>query len=323
MTSQLAFKAGLGAALLQALASLFSAPAAAQDKEPPPTPFIVQENTIRKLSEHVWEIPDRNRPGVPNVAIIVGSRATLIVDTGMGPKSGAVVAREAQRLSKNTEFYLATTDFRPEHITGAMALPPNTKWLVPVAQKMDIASTTKTYMSNFMSRSADLTEALKDVKLRDPDIIFDRDAKIDLGGGVIVDLYWYGPARTNGDVVIFVEPDRLLHGGNILGSMSYPGMPAETPSVKNWLDILDKLDALHPLIVVPNHGDVRDATLIASQRAVLRDLQRRSQELKAEGVSAEAAGGTLTAEFDATHHDWKNLGGIPAIVQRFYEDASP
>ena len=102
MTSQLAFKAGLGAALLQALASLFCAPAAAQDKEPPPTPFIVQENTIRKLSEHVWEIPDRNRPGVPNVAIIVGSRATLIVDTGMGPKSGSVVSREAQRLSKNT-----------------------------------------------------------------------------------------------------------------------------------------------------------------------------------------------------------------------------
>ena len=322
MTLQLAFKAVVGAALLQALASLSCAPAAAQDKEPPPTPFIVQENTIRKLSEHVWEIPDRNRPGVPNVAIIVGSRATLIVDTGMGPKSGAVVAREAQRLSKNTEFYLATTDFRPEHITGAMALPPNTKWLVPAAQKLDIAGT-QAYMNNFMARSADLRNALKDVKLRDPDVIFDRDVKIDLGGGVIVHLIWYGPARTNGDVVIFVEPDRLLHGGNILGSMSYPGMPESTPSVKNWLDVLDKLEALHPLIVLPNHGDVRDAALIPSQRAVLRDLQRRSLELKAEGATAEAAGGTLTAEFDAKYHDWKNLGGIPAIVQRFYEDASP
>jgi glyoxylase-like metal-dependent hydrolase (beta-lactamase superfamily II) len=317
-----AFKAGVKAALLPAFLGLAGASVAAQDKEQPPTPFIVQEHTIRKLSEHVWEIPDRNRPGVPNVAIIVGSRATLIVDTGMGPKSGAVVAREAQRLSKNTEFYLATTDFRPEHITGAMALPPNTKWLVPAAQKLDIAGT-QAYMNNFMARSADLRNALKDVKLRDPDVIFDRDVKIDLGGGVIVHLIWYGPARTNGDVVIFVEPDRLLHGGNILGSMSYPGMPESTPSVKNWLDMLDKLEALHPLIVLPNHGDVRDAALIPSQRAVLRDLQRRSQELKAEGATAEAAGETLTAEFDAKYPDWKNLGGIPAIVQRFYEDSSP
>jgi glyoxylase-like metal-dependent hydrolase (beta-lactamase superfamily II) len=323
MTLHGAFKAGVAAALLQGFAALACAPVAAQDKESPPTPFIVQEHTIRKLSEHVWEIPDRNRPGVPNVAIVVGTRATLIVDTGMGPKSGAVIAREAQQLSKNTEFYLATTDFRPEHITGAAALPPNTKWLIPAAQKVDIAASTQTYMNNFMARSAELKNALQDVKLRDPDVIFDRDVKIDLGGGVIVHLIWYGPARTNGDVVVFVEPDRLLHGGNILSSMSYPGMPESTPSVKNWLDILDRLEALHPLIILPNHGDVRDASLIPSQRTVLRDLQRRSLELKAEGATAEAAGGTLTAEFDAKYPDWKNLGAIPAIVRRFYEETSP
>jgi glyoxylase-like metal-dependent hydrolase (beta-lactamase superfamily II) len=294
--------------------------AIAQDQAAPVIPFIVQEHIVKKISDHVWEIPDRNRPGVPNVAIIVGSRATLVVDTGMGPKSGEIVVREAQKLSKNTEFYLATTDFRPEHITGAMSFPPGTVWLVPAAQKADIAESTRNYISSFMSRSADLTAALKDVKLRDPDVVFDRDAKLDLGGGVTVHLIWYGPARTNGDIVIFVEPDRVLHAGNILGSKSYPGMPDNTPSVTNWLDILDKLEALHPLIVMPNHGDVRDATLISSQREVLRDLQRRTRELKAEGRTAEEAGQTLTAEFDVKYPDWKGVGGIPAIVRRFYAE---
>jgi glyoxylase-like metal-dependent hydrolase (beta-lactamase superfamily II) len=294
--------------------------AIAQDSAGPVIPFIVQEHIVKQISDHVWEIPDRNRPGVPNVAIIVGSRATLVVDTGMGPKSGEIVVREAQKLSKNTEFYLATTDFRPEHITGAMSFPPGTVWLVPAAQKADIAESTRSYISSFMSRSADLTAALKDVKLRDPDVVFDRDAKLDLGGGVTVHLIWYGPARTNGDIVIFVEPDRVLHAGNILGSKSYPGMPDNTPSVTNWLDILDKLEALHPLIVMPNHGDVRDATLISSQREVLRDLQRRTRELKAEGRTAEEAGQTLTAEFDVKYPDWKGVGGIPAIVRRFYAE---
>ena len=98
--------------------------AIAQDQAAPAMPFIVQEHIVKQISDHVWEIPDRNRPGVPNVAIIVGSRATLVVDTGMGPKSGEIVVREAQKLSKNTEFYLATTDFRPEHITGAMSFRP-------------------------------------------------------------------------------------------------------------------------------------------------------------------------------------------------------
>jgi glyoxylase-like metal-dependent hydrolase (beta-lactamase superfamily II) len=294
--------------------------AVAQSQAAPPTPFIVQEHTVKQISDHVWEIPDKNRPGVPNVAIIVGSRATLVVDTGMGPQSGEIDVREAQRLSKNTEFYLATTDFRPEHITGAQAFPANTVWIVPEAQKADIGESTKSYIESFSSRSADLLNALKDVKLRDPDIVFDRDARIDLGGGVTVQLMWFGPARTNGDVVIFVEPDSVLHAGNILGSKSYPGMPDHTPSVTNWLNIMDKLEALHPRIVIPNHGDVRDASLISSQREVLRDLQRRSRELKAQGKSAEEAGQTLTAEFDVKYPDWKGVGGIPAIVRRFYEE---
>ena len=301
--------------------SLLPAPAIAQDQAGPAIPFIVQEHIVKRISEHVWEIPDRNRPGVPNVAIIVGAHATLVVDTGMGPQSGDIVVREAQKLSKNTQFYLATTDFRPEHITGAQSFPPGTVWIVPEAQKADIAASTTSYIQSFMSRSADLTAALKDVKLREPDITFDRDAKIDLGGGVTVRLFWFGPARTDGDIVVFIDPDSVLHAGNILGSKSYPGMPDNTPSVTNWLDILDKLEAMHPKIVMPNHGDVRDTSLIASQREVLRDLQRRTRELKAQGKSPEEAGQTLTAEFDVKYPDWKGVGGIPAIVRRFYAES--
>jgi glyoxylase-like metal-dependent hydrolase (beta-lactamase superfamily II) len=295
--------------------------AIAQDQPAAPVPFIVQEHIVKRLSEHVWEIPDNGRPGVPNVALIVGSRATLVVDTGMGPKSGEVVVREAGKLSKNTELYLATTDFRPEHITGAMAFPPNAVWIVPAAQRADIAESTRDYIDSFMSRSADLKAALKDVKLRDPDIVFNGDARVDLGGGVAVRLMWYGPALTGGDVVVFVEPDRLLHSGNILGNKSYPSMPDHTRSVANWLAVIDKLEALRPLIVLPNHGEVRDAALISGEREVLRDLERRSRELKAEGRTAEQAGQTLTAEFDVKYPEWKGVSNIPAIVRRFYAES--
>jgi len=308
------------AALALTLAAAFAAaPASAQDKAPPANPFIVQGLNVTKLSEHVWEIPDNHKPGNPNVAIIVGTRATLIVDTGMGPRSGEAVVREAQKLSKNTQFYLATTDFRPEHMTGAMSFPPGSVYITPTAQKIDIHQRTQGYIDSFTSRSADLAEALKGVKIRDPDITFDREAKIDLGGGVIVRLIWYGPALFNGDVAIFVEPDRLLHGGNFLSSKTYPSMPDHTVDVNNWLDVLDKLEALHPLIVLPNHGDVRDATIIPNERLVLRDLQRRAMELRAEGVTSEQAGQTLIAEFDPKYPDWKNLGNIAGIVRRFYE----
>jgi glyoxylase-like metal-dependent hydrolase (beta-lactamase superfamily II) len=312
--------------LVGILTVLSPASAMAQDRPASPSPaaapipFIVEEHIVKKISDHVYEIPDRNRPGVPNIAIVVGSRAALVVDTGMGQKSGEIVVREVQRLTKTTELYLATTDFRPEHTTGAQAFPPNTVWIIPEAQREDIHESTMKYISAFSSRSPDLASALAEVKLREPSIVFNRDVKLDLGG-VTVRLMWFGPARTNGDLIVFVPEDRLLHSGNFLGSMSYPGMPDEIPSVTNWLDILDKMDALRPKIVIPNHGDVRDGTLIAGMRLVLRDLQMRTRDLKAEGKTDEQAGQILTAEFDVKYPEWKGLGAIPAIVRRFYAES--
>ena len=54
----------------------------------PPRPPLVKEGTTVRISEHVWVIPDEKVPMVPNVGIIVGSRATLVVDPGMGLKAG-------------------------------------------------------------------------------------------------------------------------------------------------------------------------------------------------------------------------------------------
>jgi hypothetical protein len=40
---------------------------------------LLSEDTV-KISDHVWAIM-----GFPNIAIVVGARGTLVVDTGLGP----------------------------------------------------------------------------------------------------------------------------------------------------------------------------------------------------------------------------------------------
>ncbi len=86
---------------------------------------LVQENKTIKVSEHVYAIPDGRVNLVPNIGIIVGSRATLIVDAGMGPKNGETVLRELAKVNKNAQLYFTTTHFHPEHVTGGQAFPPN------------------------------------------------------------------------------------------------------------------------------------------------------------------------------------------------------
>jgi len=71
----------------------------------PPSPPLVRENDTVKISQHVHVMPDRQRPMVPNVGIVVGSRAVLVVDPDMGRQGGAAVLREVAKLTKSTEIY--------------------------------------------------------------------------------------------------------------------------------------------------------------------------------------------------------------------------
>jgi len=100
--------------------------------QPQPPPPYVQEGKTIKVTGHIWVIPDARVNLVPNIGIVVGSKATLVIDGGMGPRNGAVVLREVQKVSRNTEIYLASTHFHPEHVTGFQAFPAAAKVLRPL-----------------------------------------------------------------------------------------------------------------------------------------------------------------------------------------------
>src|ERR1700722_8791238 len=109
------------------LASLTFLNASAQTAQP-----VLGENTT-KISDHVWAIM-----GFPNVAIVIGERATLVVDTGLGPRNGATVARVAAKLSANPKLFLTTTHFHPEHAAGEGGFPPNTILIRDAVQQQEM-----------------------------------------------------------------------------------------------------------------------------------------------------------------------------------------
>lgn len=302
------------------------APAVAQETAPlghnqsQPAP-LVQENKTIKVSEHVYAIPDGRVNLVPNIGIIVGSRATLVVDAGMGPRNGQTVLRELAKVSNNTDLYFTTTHFHPEHMTGVQAFPANTIVIRPEVQQEEVERKQPEFIHNFSRRTPDLKALLQDVKPRAPDIVFDREAKLDLGG-VTVRLLWLGPAHTRGDNFIFVEEDGVLFTGDAVINRFFPIFPDADASGKNWLAILDQLDELHPRSIVPGHGEVGDASLINTERTYLKAVQSRVAELKAQGKSADESEKLLSAEFRAKYPGWDNPGWIADAVKRFYVEAN-
>jgi glyoxylase-like metal-dependent hydrolase (beta-lactamase superfamily II) len=275
----------------------------------------VLPDTTTRVSDHVYVIM-----GWPNVAIVTGNRATLVVDTGLGPRNGAAVARVVNKLSPNTKLFLTTTHFHPEHAGGEPGFPPNTILIRDAVQQEEMEQHGAEMIDGFSKRSPQMAELLAGVKLRAPDILFDSEVKLDLGG-VTVRLMWLGAGHTKGDELIFVEPDSALISGDIVENKLVPGIPGTGGSVKSWLAILDKLAPLKPRYVVPDHGELGDGSLIEKERAFMTDLQSRALQLKRQGVSADDAGKQLTAEFKTKYADWPNLNPVANFVRRVYAEA--
>jgi glyoxylase-like metal-dependent hydrolase (beta-lactamase superfamily II) len=278
----------------------------------------VKEGTTRKLSQHVYVIPSESVPRVPNVGIVVGSKATMIIDPGMGHLSGKAVASEVAKVSKNTELYLVSTHLHPEHTTGDAAFP-NAKVVRAKAQQQDIDDSGVQWIDMFAKRSRELAQILSGASIRKADEIFDKERTIDLGG-VRVRLMWVGPAHTLGDTAFFVEGDNVLFSGDLAMKNIFPAFAMPQSSMRAWLARLDELERLGAKQVVGAHGDMADASIIKANGELLSTIQRRAAELKKEGKPADEAGKQLVEELKGKYKDWDQpIRVIPAVAAAYRE----
>jgi len=297
--------------------ALLVAPALAAQQTPPPDP-LVKEGVTVKVADHTFVIPDGNVGLVPNVGIVVGSRATLVIDPGLGKRNGETVLREVAKVSRNAEVYIASTHFHAEHTTGYLAFPASAKYVNSRVQEAEFAEGGAQQIQAFSRRSPMTAELLQGATGRKVDVTFDRDYTLDLGG-VRVRFLVVGPTHTRGDTALLVEGDGVLFAGDVVMNQSFLAAGAAT-SMKAWLAAFDAFDKMRPRTIVPSHGAVGDAALIAANRAVMTAVQTRARELKAQGRTADDTATTVQRELEAQHPGWPRANGIAAAARAAYAE---
>src|SRR5215813_719727 len=290
------------------LVAIIAATTLGQQGQPP-----VGENATQ-ISEHTWAII-----GFPNIAIIAGNRSTLVVDTGMGPKNGATAARVASKLAPhNQKLFLTTTHFHPEHAAGEPGFPSGTILIRNVVQQQEMEQHGQEIMDRFSRNSTQNRELLAGVVLRTPDVIFERETAVDLGG-VTGRLIWVGEAHTKGDELIFVEPDRTLISGDVVQNRAMPNISDDGGTPSSWLAVLDKIAALNAAHILPDHSAPGDGSLIASERSLITEIRSRTLALKRQGMSADDAGRQVSSDLKAAHPDWPNTNATGFVRSVFAE----
>jgi glyoxylase-like metal-dependent hydrolase (beta-lactamase superfamily II) len=118
------------------LVSASMRPAASQVSDPrPPT---VDTSNLQEIAAGVWIIGDHRIWLVPNIGIILGADAALVVDTGLGPANGERVLDLARRLAGSRRLLLTVTHFHPEHGYGAQAFRPDATIIYNRAQRDEL-----------------------------------------------------------------------------------------------------------------------------------------------------------------------------------------
>jgi glyoxylase-like metal-dependent hydrolase (beta-lactamase superfamily II) len=283
------------------------------------TPLVASGKT-REIAEHVYVIPDQRINVIPNIGIIIGRDGVLVVDTGMGPRNAETVLGEVKKITSKPVAYLTITHFHPEHGMGAQAFPASTIIIYPTAQKAELLEKGAAMINQFSGVSTGIADLLKPVKIRMPNVTFSEEADVDLGDFPVRLLHW-GSSHTRGDGFVFLPKQSIVFGGDVVVNRFFPIMADADSSGANWIEILGRLEKLHPAIVVPGHGDVGDVGLITAMRDYLVFVRDRVQQMKAQGSSVMDVESKLGPEVRAKYKDWDNPDWIKNAIDNFYSTA--
>jgi len=286
----------------------------------PPVPLV--RNGPVEIATGVWVIPDGGVPLVPNIGLVDGKRSTLVVDTGMGIRSGQAVLDQAQRHANGKPLILTITHFHPEHGYGAQVFAGVSTIVYNRTQLEELHEKGYPYAELFRTFGDTVAAELEGFELVEPDIVYDGEADLDLGGR-LVQLRTYGGTHTKSDAWVFLPEERILFTGDLVenkGFAIFPYFPPDDVDVNGdrWIEALAVMERLEPAIVVPGHGDVGDVGVVAAAREYLVQLRDETRHLAAEGVGIDEIVAQLETGMQQRHPDWAQPEWIGLGARSFH-----
>jgi glyoxylase-like metal-dependent hydrolase (beta-lactamase superfamily II) len=281
------------------------------------SPLLVQAGTETEIAPGVFVFPDRRVNLVPNVGVVLGDDAALVVDTGMGPANGDVVLSEARRLAGGRRLLLTLTHFHPEHGFGAARLADDARIVYNGRQAAELADEGEAFIELFKTFGPEVAEALQGVVLVQPHETYESTTELDLGGRSVT-LREVGGAHTAGDQVVLVPDAGVLFAGDLVENRFFPIVFGDVADGPAWIERMDALRRLAPTIVVPGHGEVAGPELIDAFRGYLVDVRDAVAERASRGEDVEQIAAELGPEVRERYASWGNPEWIDFAIRNFH-----
>jgi len=251
-----------------------------------------------------------------NSVFLVTNDGVLVIDTREHPRLGQDLIARIRKVTDKPIRFVINSHFHGDHTFGNPAF--KAEGATFVAQQ-ETARLMKLVQSKEIARRSDglLKDHLdpKEVQLILPDITFDKEMTIYLGGREIR-LFYLGPGQQPGDTFILFPQERVLVTPGAFARHSMPNM-AFTPSVDNWIKLLNQIGSMNDYdVILPGHGDVAHREDVKELAAMLTDEYATVKSALETGMTLQQAQATLTFP---QYKDWRNYERLKNEIKSLYE----
>lgn len=244
--------------------------------------FAQEARPLQKLSDHVYAYvgvtnasPAANSFGA-NSGVVIGRDAVLVVDTLVSAKEAELLRADIKKLTDKPIKYVVNTHYHLDHAWGNSVFVKD--GAVVIGHENSRLAGSKNISALEHAGDFGLTpQDMEGTVLELPAVTFQDVMRVDLGGGVAVDLSYPGPTHTNGSITVFVPGDKVLFLGDILFTHYYPYIGEG--DILSWIKVLSGLEKTPAKIIVPGHGPLSTVSDIKAMKVYLKDFDVLAKKL--------------------------------------------
>ena len=267
--------------------------------------------TLKQVSEHVYfvegvpGIATDNQGFISNAGVIVTGAGVVIFDALGTPALSQLLLEKIRAITAEPLVRVIVSHYHADHIYGLQVFEDlNAEILAPAGAEKYLAS------DSARERLEDRRFTLdpwvnEDTRLVYPDRYLSEGRQFSLGD-VSFTVTVVGNAHSDGDMTLYVMPDRVLFSGDIIFEGRVPFLG--DANTKNWVQVLERMEKEQLVALIPGHGGIAENPndVISLTRRYLSYLRNEMSLAVEEFVPFDEAYEEI---------DWSDFEQLPAFEE--------
>jgi glyoxylase-like metal-dependent hydrolase (beta-lactamase superfamily II) len=221
-------------------------------------PIFVQDAAprvnVEKLAENVYLYTHN-----AHRSLFVATGSAILATDPQSPEAAARFVEEIRKVSPAPIRYLVYSHHHDDHVSGGKAFGD------------DVAIVAHRGVEGHIQGA-----------IVPPTLVFDEDASIYLDG-LEVRLVYPGPSETESNIIVFVPERKVAFMVDAVAVRTVPWRNLSGSNPQQWIEALEKLDALDFEILAPGHGPTGRKEHVREYITYFKDLIRAVEEGIARG----------------------------------------